>query len=413
LKLLVVYPYFVDTAAAGHSLMYETLAGLAAQGHEITVVSGESGYMQGSTTAVSDRAWYRRLVYREQVGPIRVLRTLSWRGHQKGLLGRLLSYAFLSALNPVAVLLAPRADAALLSPPPLYPIFTSLLACLVRRIPVVTEVRDIWPGSMVQMGLLRNRWLIAVTALMERFTYDRSRHIVALTEGIREDIVARGWPAARVHTLPCAVDAGQLAPDDGARQAMRTAQGWHGRFVLLYFGALGEANNLAVHLRAAQRLADDPRFLIVLVGDGFRREWLVGEVAVRGLRNVQVLPAAAKSQAAAFYNAADACVVTLQDIPVFAGAIPTKLVEAMACGRPVLCGVRGEAQRIVEDAGAGLCFAPDDDAAFAAHARRLLEQPEQAAGFGSRGRIYAQAHFAAERRQHRMAMLLQEAAARA
>ena len=407
MKLLVVYPYFVDPGAPGHSVMYDTLVGLAEMGHEVTVVSGEGGYMQGASSPA--RSWWRRIVYREQVGPIQVLRTLSWRGHQSGLAARLLSYAFLSVLNPLAVLLAPRADAALLSPPPLYPIFTSLLACRLRRLPVVTEVRDLWPGSIVQMGLLRNRSLIAITGWMERCVYDRSRSLVALTEGIRADIVSRGWSAGRVQTLPCAVDTRTLAPDQAARSRVRGDHGWQGRFVLLYFGALGEANNLGVLLDAAERLRHDRRFLFVLVGDGIRRAWLQEQVVARGLDNLQVLPAAPKSRAPDFLNAADVCVVSLQDIPVFAGAIPTKLIEYMACGRPVLCGVRGEARRIVEEAGAGVCFDPDDHAALAAAAQRLASAPDEAQRFGEKGRAHVLRHFDTRQRQRRLLSLLEEA----
>ncbi len=329
------------------------------------------------------------------------------------MLGRFLSYALLSILNPLAVLLAPRADVVLLSPPPLYPIFTSMLACRLRGIPVVTEVRDIWPGSIVQMGLLRNPKLIAITAWMERAVYDSSRAIVALTQGIRDDIVGRGWPASRVHTLPCAVDSTRLAPDPVARESMRAAQGWTGRFVVLYFGALGEANNLGVTLRAAHRLAAEQDVLFVLAGDGFRREWLLEQVRVLHLPNVQVLPAAPKSQAAAFYNAADACLVTLQDIPVFAGAIPTKLIESMACGRPVLCGVRGEAQRIVQEAQAGFSFIPDDDSALAALVLRLRSGADEAAALGAAGRAHVISQFDAAVRVKRLEDLLVSAAAQA
>lgn len=408
MKILVVYPYLVDHSAAGHSLMYETLLGLSAMGHHITVVSGEGGYMQ--SPGAPQRPWWRRLVWAEQVGPIRVLRTLSYRGHQRGLAGRLLSYALLSLLNPVAVLLAGRQDVALVSPPPLYPIFTSLLACRLRRIPAVTEIRDLWPGSIVQMGLLRNRWLIALTSWMERTTYNHSHQIVTLTEGIRDDVVGRGWPSDRVHTLACAVDTGSLRPDPQLRAEVRARHHWEAQWVALYFGALGEANNLPVLLRAAQRLQGTPGIRIALAGDGFRRDWLIGEVARLELRNVDVLPAVPKDQASGYLNAADASLVTLQDLQVFAGAIPTKLVESMACGRPVLCGVRGEAAHLVTRSGAGLCFAPDDDIALAEALLKLKLNPESALAMGAAGRSCAQQHFDSAGRTQRMAGLLKKAA---
>lgn len=410
MKILVVYPYFVDRSAAGHSLMFDTLQGLAGMGHDVTVVSGETGYMDASAAPAARRPWWRRLLYVEQVGGVRVYRTISYRGHQKSFVGRVVSYLYLCFMSPVAVLLAPRPDVALLSPPPLYPIFTSFLACVLRRLPVMVEVRDLWPDSLVQMGVMRNPFIIRGTAWMERCIYNRASAIVALTQGIANDIVRRGWPAEKVHQLSCAVDTSQFAPDDSARLELRRARGWDDCFVLLYFGALGEANNLPVLVRAAERLRGRQDIRIVVVGDGFRRAWLQEQVRTLGLDNVQVLPPVPKALAPAYLAAADACVVTLQDLPVFEGAIPTKLIEYMACGHPVLCGVRGEARRIVETAQAGYCFDPDDDARLASLVEHLRNDPATARQLAAGARHYVQAHFDIAGRSSRIAVLLEEAA---
>jgi glycosyltransferase involved in cell wall biosynthesis len=410
MKILVVYPYFVDRSEAGHSLMFETLQELARLGHDVTVVSGETGYMRAKVQPGQRRPWWKRLLYVEQLGGVRVYRTISYGGHQKSFWGRVVSYLYLCAMSPVAVLLAPRPDVALLSPPPLYPIFTSFLACLLRRLPVLLEVRDLWPESMIQMGVMRNRFIIRGSAWMERCMYNQASGIVALTQGIASDIVRRGWRADKVHPLPCAVDTRQFQPDPAHRDEVRRTHGWDGQFVLLYFGALGEANNLPVLVRAAVRLKDRRDIRFVFVGDGFRRRWLEEQVRTLGLPNVQVLPPVPKTQAPAFLAAADACVVTLQDLPVFAGAIPTKLIEYMACGRPVLCGVRGEARRIVEDAQAGYCFEPDDDARLAQLLEGLRDDPATAHRLALGARQYVQANFDIRQRSSRIARLLQQAA---
>lgn len=410
MKILVVYPYFVDATEPGHSLMFDTLQGLARMGHDVTVVSGETGYMRAQVSAPAHRPWWKRLLYTEQVGGVRVLRTISYTGHQKSFWGRVVSYLYLCAMSPVAVLLAPRPDVALLSPPPLYPIFTSFLACMLRRLPVLLEVRDLWPESMIQMGVMRNRFIIRGSAWMERCMYNHASGILALTQGIASDIVRRGWRADKVHQLPCAVDTAQFAADPARRDELRRTHGWQDKFVLLYFGALGEANNLPVLVRAAVRLKDRADIRLAFVGDGFRRRWLEDQVRTLGLANVQVLPPVPKAQAAAFLAAADACVVTLQDLPVFAGAVPTKLVEYMACGRPVLCGVRGEARRIVEEAQAGYCFDPDDDAQLASLLGQLQDDPAAARRLAAGGRRYVQANFDITSRSARIALLLQQAA---
>jgi glycosyltransferase involved in cell wall biosynthesis len=96
-----------------------------------------------------------------------------------------------------------------------------------------------------------------------------------------------------------------------------------------------------------------------------------------------------------YINAADLCLVTLRDIPLFNGAIPTKLIDYMACGKAVLCGIRGEAARIVDAAGAGVCFNPDDDEQLSELVVKLTSDCDQAASLGSSGLSYVRDRFSA------------------
>jgi glycosyltransferase involved in cell wall biosynthesis len=357
-KVVVVYPYYQGHGAPGHSLIHELAQHLAAGGHEITVIAGETGYMRRERPTLP---WYRRLLRREQAGGVRVVRTFTYAELHRSYRGRLLSFLSFSLSGPLALLTAPRPEVVLLTSPPLFPMFAAGLVCRLRRLPFVLEVRDLWPASAVQLGIVHHRALIAIMAGMEGWLYRRARRIVALTEGIRADIAARGWPLEKMDFIPCGVDLALIHPDPAGAAAIRARHGWEGRRIALYFGALGEANNLPVVLRAAARLRGHPGLLFVLVGDGMKRQALEEERQAQGLDNVQILPPVPKEEARFYLSAADVCLVTLRDIPLFAGAIPTKLIDALACARPVLCGVRGEAQRIVEEAGAGWCFAPDDD----------------------------------------------------
>lgn len=404
MKIAVVYQYYQGHGAPGHSLVYELTQHLARQGHQVTVVSGETGYMRREAPALP---WYRRLLRRESNGAVQVVRTFTYSELHRSYLGRLLSFISFTLTAPVGLFSIERPDVVLASSPPIFPMFSAWLVCRLRRVPLVLEVRDLWPASAVQMGILRSRTLIRVMAWMERLLYDQASQIVALTEGIRNDICDRGWPQEKVSLVTCGADFDRLYPDAAGGALVRQRQGWQQRKVVLYFGALGEANNIPVILRLAQRMRARPEVLFVLVGDGMMRTQTERQIAVEGLGNVQLLAPVPKHDARMYINAADLCLVTLQDIPLFDGAIPTKLIDYMACGKAVLCGIRGEARAIVEEAGAGLVFDPDDDAQLEARLCDLLDDPRRADAMGLRGLAHVQQRFSAVKMRAEMEALLQ------
>lgn len=403
MKVVVVYQYYQGHGAPGHSLVYELTQFLAERGHDVTVVSGETGYMQRNMPTLP---WYRRIVRRERDGKVNVVRTYTYSELHRSYLGRLLSFISFSLSCPLGLLTVGKPDVVLASSPPIFPMFSAWLICKLRRIPFVMEVRDLWPASAVQMGILKNRQLIGIMAWMERVLYNQSVKIVALTEGIRDDICSRGWPKDKVELVTCGVDFDKLYPDMPGAEFIRDKYGWKDKKVVLYFGALGEANNLPVTLRTAKRLRSRQDIVFVLIGDGMKRAETEKQVEALGLNNVLVLPPVPKDDARLYINAADLCLVTLRDIPLFDGAIPTKLIDYMACGKAVLCGIRGEAERIVDDAGAGVMFEPDNDEQLSELVAELLQDPARVERMGAGGLAYVQSRFDAAKMREQMESVL-------
>lgn len=403
MKVVVVYQYYQGHGAPGHSLVYELTQFLAERGHDVTVVSGETGYMQRN---IPNLPWYQRIVRRERDGKVNVVRTYTYSELHRSYIGRLLSFISFSLSCPLGLLSVAKPDVVLASSPPIFPMFPAWLICKLRRIPFVLEVRDLWPASAVQMGILKNRQLIGIMAWMERVLYNQSKKIVALTEGIRDDICSRGWSKSKVELVTCGVDFDKLYPDAPGAAFIRDKFGWQDKKIVLYFGALGEANNLPVTLRTAQRLQLREDIVFVLIGDGMKRGETEKQVKELGLKNVLVLPPVPKDEARLYINAADVCLVTLRDIPLFDGAIPTKLIDYMACGKAVLCGIRGEAEAIVEGAEAGVMFEPDNDEQLSKLIVDLLRDKARAEKMGGGGLSYVQTRFSALKMRQQMESLL-------
>ncbi|MCG2576279.1 glycosyltransferase family 4 protein [Dechloromonas sp. XY25] len=407
MKVVVVYQYYQGCGAPGHSLVYELTQFLAERGHDVTVVSGETGYMERNVPTLP---WYRRIIRRECDGKVNVVRTYTYSELHRSYLGRLLSFISFSLSCPLGLLTVHKPDVVLASSPPIFPMFPAWLICKLRRIPFVMEVRDLWPASAIQMGILKNRQLIGVMAWMERVLYNQSAKIVALTQGIRDDICARGWPKAKVELVTCGVDFDKLYSDAPGAAFIRDKFGWQDKKIILYFGALGEANNISVTLRAAHRLQSRQDIIFVLIGDGMKRIETEGRISELGLKNLLVLPPVPKDDARLYINAADLCLVTLRNIPLFDGAIPTKLIDYMACGKAVLCGIRGEAERIINDAGAGAIFEPDNDEQLSNLVLDLLSDKTRVKKMEAGGLAYVQNRFSAVTMRQQMESILRSVA---
>ncbi len=403
MKIAVIYQYYQGHGAPGHSIVYEMTQFLAQHGHDVTVISGETGYMQQNAPTLP---WYRRIVRREQNGKVNVVRTYTYSELHRSYLGRLLNFISFTLSSPLGLLTVEKPDVVLASSPPIFPMFSVWLICKLRRIPFVIEVRDLWPASAVQMGILKNRHLIGIMSWMERVLYNQSVKIVAMTQGIRDNICERGWPKHKVELVTCGVDIDKLYPDALGAAFIRDKFGWWGKKIILYFGALGEANNLSVTLHAAQILQPQQDIIFVLIGDGMRRAETERRVVELGLKNLVILPPVPKDDARLFINAADICLVTLRDIPLFEGAIPTKLIDYMACGKAVLCGIHGEAERIVNDARSGAIFGPDNHEQLASLVLELLSDKNRVDKMGANGLSYVQKRFSAGLMSQQMESIL-------
>jgi glycosyltransferase involved in cell wall biosynthesis len=409
MRVTILYQFFQGDDEPGHNLILALARHLRTVGEQVSVVSSEYGYMYPRPPRVLFR---RHLLRQETIDGVSITRTFSYAYGHSGFSRRVWSIMSFSVSCLFGLLRGPRPDVIYASSPPLLPMFSAWLASVLRGAPLVLEVRDLWPASLAELGALSSNPAISIMSLLEHFLYDRSTLIIALTEGIRRNIISRGWPPEKIHTIRYGVSADRFSPDPDAAKRVRAEEGWEDCKVVLYLGAHGLANNLDVVLRAADRFRHRPDVRFVLIGDGIEKQRLVATAESMGLSNVVFHAPVSARDAPAYINSADLCVATLRDTSLFRGAVPSKLIEYMACGKAVLVGIRGEAEAIVERAGAGLVFDPDDDARLAACVEMLVDDPERRAMMGRGGCRDAREHFSLERSQAVLRGLLADVARR-
>lgn len=383
-RILYVSQYFVGADQPGGQRHRQHCLALARAGHDVTVVTS---YVQHKERTIPERYRGKRMV-REQEDGLTVWRTYSTPGYGRDLRSRLASYTSFALWGSLASMRAGRHDVVIASSPPLPAAAAAAALARARRAKFVLEVRDLWPDSAVEMGLVTDPRIIGLARRMEHFSYRSASAIVALTEGIRDGVIAQGVSPSRIALVTNGIELDAAA--GGAAEVPVPADA----FVAMYVGAHGTYSSLGTVLDAADRLRGRPDIRFVLVGGGDQKPALVEEAARRGLDTVAFVDPVPKRDVPSWLARADACLLPYQDRELFAGALPNKTFDYMGAGRPIVAAVRpGEVSRLLETAGCGVTVPPEDGAALAAAVARLADDRADARRMGDAGAAYVRAHY--------------------
>lgn len=400
-KILFLTPYYPPEIGAPQSRISELARKLSERGHDVTILCALPNYPSG----VVPKEYRGKYLIRQKICGIDVYRTYIYATPNKGFLRRLaahLSFAVSSFFAFAALRKKLSPDISIVESPPLFMAFTAIAMRIVFGVPYVFNVSDVWPDSAVDLGMLKNRFLIGCAAFLEKAAYAFSAGVACVTRGIVENIRAKNVPEGRVHFLPNGVDTnffshGRLADADfrECADAFREKFGNEKKFVVLYSGTLGISQNLSFLIDLAERFKNDRRVSFLIVGDGAEREPLERKAA--GLGNVRFERLIPKAMMPALIASADSCVVSLLDIPVFRGALPSKMYEYMAMRKPVLMFAAGECVELLERAEAGLACAPGDIEAASANLEKLLGDPAAARRMGENAEAFVKENFSRDR----------------
>jgi glycosyltransferase involved in cell wall biosynthesis len=352
-------------------------------GHDVTVVTAFPHHPSG----VIPDSYAGKWVVEERFGAIHVIRCrlLALR-NQKMWQRTLCQISFAVSAVLLGLRRCHRADVVIVSSPPFFTVPAGWLFARWFRVPLVFEVRDLWPAVWVEAGVMSRGFLYRFLERVEMACYRAARGIVVVTRSFREDLTSRGVPGNKIAVVPNGADLSFFSPGaDGS--AFRKELDAEGRFLVSYVGTQGLLQGLEQVLDAADALRGEPRFLFAFVGEGARREALEEETRRRGLTNVRFHPAVPKGRMPEVYAASDACVVCLRPLPIFAKFIPSKIFEVLACGRPLVAALEGEAAEIVRAAG-GLVVPPGNGRAIAESLRSFAERPETGRELGTAGRRF-------------------------
>jgi glycosyltransferase involved in cell wall biosynthesis len=394
-KILLIHQYFLEPDDAGGSRFNEMTRQWSDLGHEITVLSGMM-HANGKEKRLEYKGKYFVIKKHDKVD---VWRCHVSESYNKGFAGRLWGYfSFVfSGIWAGLFKIKGKYDVILVTSPPLFVGITAYVLSRFRRIPFVFEIRDLWPESAIDTGVVTNKWIIKFAYWFEAFIYKKAKLINVLTPAFRDTLIQKkNVSSEKIIFIPNAADfslSDELLKTFDSNK-FRKELGWDNKFVITYVGAHGVANHLIQVLDAAALINEShPDVLFVFIGSGMQKEDLVKNKLERKLDNVLFLNPVPKHDVFKYIIASDFGMSVLKKVDTFKTIYSNKTFDYMACKTPLFLLIDGVSRKLVEDAKCGIYVEPENPKAFAEAIIKFKAKQDVIREMGKNGYNYAKLNF--------------------
>ena len=358
---------------------------LQANGHDVRVLTGFPNYPGGKVYAGYKIKW----VQHETIDGIRITRVPLVPDHSRNKIKRIANYVSFAASASIAGTFSRwRPDVMFVYHPPLTVGLAAWIIGLLRGVPFVYNIQDLWPDTLKATGMIGNDRVLKLIGWVAKFVYRRAAMLLPQSPGFAARLRAVGVSDHKIRVVYNWADEAALA----ASAAWQKPPALDGKFVVTFAGTMGAAQGLDSVLDAAALLqTTQPDTRLLFIGSGTERARLEATAHARGLANMLFLPAVPMQEIGAVLEAADALLVHLRDDVLFTITIPSKTQAYLCSGRPTIMAVRGDAAALVSQADAGVVVPPQNAPALAdAIAQLAAMTPAERAAMGARGQAFYQ-----------------------
>lgn len=357
---------------------------LQRRGHEVEVLTGIPNYPDGKIY----KGYKIRLFQREYLEGIPVIRVPLYISHDSSAIKRVLNYgSFAVSAAFLGVAMVKPADVMYVYHPPATIGLPAIAISMIRKIPIVYDIQDLWPDTLSATGMLNNKKALSLVDSWCKFVYRKAARIVVLSPGFKEKLVERGVPEEKIEVIYnwSEEDQKTLTSEDSE---ISKVFGDGEKFNVLFAGTMGKAHALDAVLDAAKLLATEySNIQFVFIGGGVDEGRL--KVRAEKFSNVKFLPRRPMTEIGRVLAAADVLLVHLKNDPLFKITIPSKTQAYLAAGKPILMGVEGDAADLVQMIKAGATCLPENAESIADAVINLYSlPPEQRAAMGTRGKEF-------------------------
>jgi glycosyltransferase involved in cell wall biosynthesis len=402
MKILLLNQAFVSPDEPGHTRHFEMAQYLRQRGHELVIVASDLNYQTGQRTVE------RHGLFTEQmIDGVRVLRSYIYPELHRSYFWRIVSFFSFMFSSVWTALSVKDADLIMGTTPQIFQAVSAWFVAFIRRKPFLLEVRDLWPEFGVSMGVIRNPVVIALARWLEKFLYARATHILVNSPAYKEYMLAKGLPEGKITFIPYGTDVDMFNPSVSGLN-VRKQLGLEDKFVVLYAGALGQANDIYTVLCAAKHLNGEKHIRFVFWGDGKERPNLQSEAERLELDNVIFAGVCPKKEMPFVIASSDVCLAILQNVPMFRTTYPNKVFDYMAAARATVLVIDGVIRDVIESSNGGVFVEPANHELLASTILALSKDPQRVRQMGENARTYLVEHLDRREKLDETLQLLQK-----
>ena len=263
-----------------------------------------------------------------------------------------------------------------------------------KSAPLLFWVLDLWPESLEVVGFCRSSWGVTLVDVLVRWIYRSCDKILVSSKGFVASIQARGVSEEQILYFPNWVE--PVYREISLKEKTgKFFEDLPRGFRVLFAGNIGEPQDFGTIVAAAERLKPYHDIHWIIAGDGRMAAWAKTAVSSRGLAtHFHFIGKYPSEKMPELFSLADVMLVTLKKDPGLSTFVPGKIQSYLACGKPIVAALEGEAAHLIRETGAGLVCPPGDSALLAGEVLKMYQMSsEDRLKMGSRGREYSDKNF--------------------
>lgn len=351
MRILYLHQYFATPSMSGGTRSYEFARRLVSSGHEVHMITSHRESINNEK------------IYKENIDGIDVYWLSVPYSNSFGYLRRIFAFTKFIVLSSVLALKI-KCDVVFATSTPLTIAIPAIIYSKLKYVPMVFEVRDLWPELPIAIGALKSGILIRIAKILEKTAYFHSKYVIALSPGMKKGIEKTGYPKVKIKVIPnsCDIERFDVPRTEGAN--FRNTHNWIGnRKLVVYAGTFGLINDVTyfVHL-AKEMIKLDENVVFLAVGDGSEKEKLYDIANKEGVLNNKffILPPIKKEMMPELLSAATLCTSLFIPLTEMWNNSANKFFDALAAGKPVMINYGGWQAKILHETGAGIVAPPND-----------------------------------------------------
>jgi glycosyltransferase involved in cell wall biosynthesis len=393
MKILLLHQYYLEDDDHGGSRWNEITKQWAEEGHQVQVIAGMMHYTSSEKRSEYKGKWFKK----KKQGSVNVIRCHVSESYNANFVGRLWAYfSFVFSSSWAGLFkVKDKYDVIIVTSPPLFIGVSGYLISLFKRIPFVFEIRDLWPESAIDTGVVTNKLIIKLAYTLEKFIYKKASLINVLTPAFKDTLInKKGIAQEKIIFIPNAADfslSNDLVQNFDVNK-FKVENDLENKFIITYVGAHGIANYLDQILETAQ-LLKDTNVLFLLIGDGMEKSRLVKKASNENIQNVRFINPVPKAEVFKYILASDMGTSVLKNVETFKTVYSNKTFDYMACKKPILMAIDGVSRALVEQADAGVFVQPENPEDFAQKVKFYVSNSSEIKRQGESGYQFAKENF--------------------